>query len=373
MQPNTPNHRVGIMTFPHSISHGAFLQMYALYREVEQLGYTPEVIHYSNRYLQQEKHAASYQKTGQLRHQAKLLAKKMLHNRFYRGFRRSEKLLKLYPKRVCSEESQLQKDRYAAAICGSDQVWNPDIINRDMVFFLHFCTDATKRIAYAPSFGVEQIDEAYQTQIRKELEKFHAISVREVQGQQILEQLGFADVPVVADPTLLHTGDWWQHLEQPCRKLPGEYILYYVVHRSPELWKFCKHLSKTTGLPILVAGGNVFSNLKEKNPQVHYAPDSAPGQWLYLLHNARYVVTNSFHGTAFSINYRKDFYVEYPHRFSSRIRNLLQQTGLTHRAVTENWPDVTDVDYTYAQEQLRNLREMSCEYLKNALKDEDNG
>jgi len=372
MQMSQTAHRVGIMTFPHSISHGAFLQMYALSRTVEQLGYRPEIIHYSNHYLRQEKHAASYQKTGRLKHSAKLLGKKLLHSRFYRGFRRSEKLLKLYPKRVCSEESRLEKDRYQAAICGSDQVWNPQIINRDMVFFLNFCDEKTRRIAYAPSFGVDSIDEAYQAQIAKELRKFHAISVREAQGRDILAELGFANVPVVADPTLLHTADWWQHLEQERRCIRGEYILYYVVHRSSTLWKFCKALSQDTGLPILVVGGNVLSGLREKDPQVRYAPDSSPGEWLYLLHNARYVVTNSFHGTAFSINYRKDFYVEYPHRFSSRITYLLEQTGLTDRAITAQ-SQHRDIDYTYAHRQLAAWREMSRSYLENALKEEHNG
>lgn len=357
------------MTFPHSTSHGAFLQMYALSRTVEQLGYVPEIIHYSNRHLQQEKHAAAYQKTGQLKHSAKLLAKKILHSRFYRSFRRSERLLSLYPKRVCSQERLLEKDRYAAAICGSDQVWNPDIIDRDMVFFLDFCDENTKRISYAPSFGVDSIDPAYELQIRPQLKKFHALSVREAQGKEILENLGFGNVPVVADPTLLHSGRWWQHLEVKRGNIKGEYILYYFVHRSKTMWKFCKELSDKTGLPIVVLGGNLFSNVKNKDPKVRYVPDTSPGEWLYLLHNARYVVTNSFHGTAFSINYRKDFYVEYPEKFSSRIRYILEKTGLSDRAITQDWK-LQDVDYTYAQQELDSWREMSRGYLETALKDD---
>ncbi len=355
---------VGIFTFPNSTSYGAALQMYALYHTVETLGHTPEVINYQNTYMKEQKHIRSSTWLRQT-------AGKLLHHRVYRNFRNFEKnLMTSYPRRAITDSKELYKltERYDAVICGSDQVWNPDITGRDLSYFLNFCDADTRRVAYAPSFGISEFSNGFANAIRDDLEKFHALSVREAPGQALIFGLIGKDVPLVCDPTLLLAAEDWAQLEKPHPAAQGAYILYYTIRSSATLWNKCKAFAKENGLKIVVIGGNPLKKWKKRDEQICYAVDIAPEEWLYLLHHARYVFTNSFHGTAFSINYHKDFYVEFSSLTNSRLEQITRTLELQAQIVGEGEVSGAAVDYTAADRVLTQMRNASMDYLMGALK-----
>lgn len=355
---------VGIFTFPNSTSFGATLQMYALYQSVESLGYKAEVVNYFNAYMKAQQHIS---KQSQMR----LMARKLLHYRQYRKFHSFEKRYMVrYPSAAFTDPAKLPElsKRYRTIICGSDQVWNPDITAGDMSYFLDFCGEETRRVAYAPSFGITDFSENFKNNIHLELMRFHALSVREAPGQKVVEELTGQDVSLVCDPTFLISAEDWYSLEccHPAAKEP--YIFYYTIRSSARLWNQCRTFAKEKGLKIVVVGGNRLKQWKEKDKNIIYAVDIGPKEWLYLVHHAQYVVTNSFHGTAFAVNFHKDFYLELSSFTNSRLHQIVDALGLGDRIIGDkDWSNDL-IDYVSVEQRLFPLRVSSLEYLKNALK-----
>lgn len=360
--------KLGILTFPDSTSYGAVLQMYALYRAVEKLGAEPEIIHYHNSYMKAQRHTAAMKGAGALKSTLRLWAQNIMHARQKRQFKRFERQMQLYPSWPMNRKEELQrlKDRYDGVICGSDQVWNPDITGADMHYFLDFCGNNTKRIAYAPSFGISEFTDAFRQTVREHLLQFDALSVREKPGQELVRELTGKPVPLVLDPTFLLQRQDWEALEQPHAAGQGDYILYYRVRRSDSLMKFCLEKAREKGLKVVYIGGNPFKQLKNK--QVQYAYDLSPGQFLYLVRHAKYVVTNSFHGTAFSIHYKKDFFLEMSSLTNARLQQIVETTGLQDRVIGPDCAGMdAPVDYEQVYRRLEQEKALSAAYLKDAI------
>ncbi len=362
--------KVGVLTFPNSTSYGATLQMYALYRTVNKLGHSASVINYHNAYMKAGKHMLGA-RGASISAKLKRKASDLLHCTLYRNFRSFEKRnMTFLPRKPFSDKANLISvgRELDAVVCGSDQVWNPDITDSDLSFFLDFCGEGTRRISYAPSFGVESITPELAGAVSAELGKFHAVSVREEQGRKLIKEMTGEDVSVVVDPTMLLCAREWRELEREYPVGDGEYILYYTIRSSHSLMKYCRELSERTGLRVIAVGGNIIKSLKSRGGMIEYASDISPEQWLYLVDHARYVVTNSFHGTAFSINFRKDFYVEFSSATNSRLAHITTVLGLESRVVREGMQaQPADCDYTVAEERLPILCDESLKYLKEAL------
>lgn len=357
--------RVGILTFPNTDSYGASLQMYALYRTAEKLGISAEIINYRNAYMKVGLHTSASGKS-----RAKRILKSILHCRMRLGFRSFEGGMSVFPQRETDQTKLLAEigKRYDSVICGSDQVWNPDITGSDLSYFLNFCTSKTRRIAYAPSFGREELPEVFEKKIADELKKFHRLSVREIEGREIIRKAIGKEVPLVLDPSfLMRKTDWMQlEKEHPAAKEP--YILYYTVRSSDTLLNFCMELAEKKKMKVVIVGGNVVRWIRNKKKNIDYAWDIEPREWLYLLNHANCVVTNSFHGTAFSINYEKDFYVEFSSLTNSRLEHLVRATGLHRRVVREGCaPYEEHIEYESVNKVINELREESLEYLKEAI------
>lgn len=362
--------KIGILTFPNSTSHGATLQMFALYNTAAAMGYDPEIINYHNNYMKSYQHYTNSQKQSSLKRTAKLAMHHLIHCRMYSGFRKFEKNMMLYPRKTVSDKDLLPEigRRYDAVICGSDQVWNPDITDSDMSYYFDFCGPETDRISYAPSFGVDALPESLGNAVGEELNKFFRISVREETGRQLVSQTCGRDAQLVVDPTMLMDAEDWTAHEQPHPAAKGDYILYYTVRSSESLWQYCKKLAKEKNLKILRIGSNFISRQLKNDDSVEYVCDVSPGEWLYLVHHARCVVTNSFHGTAFSINYRKNFFVEFSSLTNSRLSHIVNVLGLEDRIVSNAESHAPmETDYTKTDLVLPALREESLDFLRNAL------
>jgi hypothetical protein len=358
--------RIGIMTFPGSESYGAILQEHALYTFVRSRGYDAEIIYYINRYMKKHGHIVSCE--NRIIRKVKSFAGRLIHVRMYHAFRRFEAKMAHFPSRLTDKRERLlyTAHRYKGVICGSDQVWNPEITNRDMSFFLDFCGPDTKRIAYAPSFGIDKLPDDCVVKMAEELRKFHALSVREGSGADIVERLiGFRPVQTL-DPTFLLPLSYWKSIEHG-PKCSSPYVLCYGIKHSCEMRDFAMRLAIENDIKLIVVGGNAIS--KARSSGVEYANDVSPEEWLGLISNASFVVTNSFHGLAFSIIYHKEFFVTLPSLANSRLTDLINRLGLEHRVVDQSSETGTDpIDFSFCDRLLEGMRRDSEEYLDNALK-----
>ena len=363
--------KIGILTFPKMTSYGCSLQMYAMYRAVEQLGVEAEIINYRNEYMKARRHTSTGRSRIRVEAVLRVAATKTLHLRQILAFRRFEARMCQYPPQITTDKKVLAEaaKRYDGVICGSDQVWNPLITDTDLSFFLDFCPPAAKRIAYAPSFGISEFSEEFTEKIRPELERFRHLSVREPAGARYVEKLVNRKVATVLDPTFLIAPGEWEALEKKHPMANGRYIFCFPVRNSAAVIKYARELAQKRGITLIVAEGNFIRKLRNKDRNMKYALDLSPEEWLYMLHHAEAVVTNSFHGAAFSIHYRKDFYLEGTyHNANSRLDQLMEICGLQDRVLRpdcKNWDDSIDFDAVEAR--LRPARQESLAYLKQAV------
>lgn len=363
--------KIGILTFPKTNSYGAVLQMYALYKATEKFGADVEIINYQNLYMKQRQHFLSRQKLSSKKRALKNIAAQMMHWRQNYSFNKFEKRMMAYPLKTVEDIGETSDicSRYDGVICGSDQVWNAHITGADMHFYLDFCEANTKRISYAPSFGQVAYSSGIENQIKQELNKFDFISVREKEGQDYIKQITGRKPELVLDPTFLLSKEEWEKVEEKYAIPSNGYIAYYTIRSSATLFEFCMELAKKENKKVVIIGGNFIKQMKNKDDRIVYACDLSPAEWLYVIHHADCVVTNSFHGTAFSIHYKKDFYVEFSSDTNARLEEIIQLCALEDRVVgrTDSLPS-TAIDYAAVESRLLERREKSRNFLQNSLR-----
>ncbi len=356
--------KIGILTFPGSPSHGAALQMCALYRTLREMGQDVEIINYIPGHVIHKQH-----KKRSLRRKVMSLFIKVFVKSSAPAFAAFEASLVKYPAEPIgtTEEMQAIAARYDRIIVGSDQVWNPVVTGNDMNYYLAFSRDDAQKASYAPSFGVAQVAEADREQIAALLAAIPHLCVREVQGAQIIKELTGREVPVVLDPTLLVDRPVWQSLTRPVRVPRGGYVLYYTIKPSASLKAFARQFAKKQGLRLVTIGGRLREFVLKG--EVYPVSGIGPGEFLHLINSAAYVITNSFHGTALSIMLQKNFYVEYSSDTNSRLTNIVNTFGLEACVVGEDTLQqaLVQVDYAHVESVLCEQRQRSLEYLKKVV------
>lgn len=277
----------------------------------------------------------------------------------------------------CSTKSDLERlnDQYDAFVCGSDQIWSPLVFNPK--YYLDFVHDPAKKIAYAPSIGVEEIEDQYvKAEITKLLNQFGSLSVREEAGQKLIKELAGKDSPVVLDPTLLLTSQQWQdqfglkqHVEKP-------YLLVYMLGNNAEHWKAASETAAHLGLELRLIP--VYKNDLSSEGCITEAV--GPREFLQLIHDASYVCTDSFHGMIFSLQFHRPFTAFARFRKSdarnqnSRVLHLLNMVGMHNRLLADNnWNFIADTvpDFIHADCILDQMRRSSMSYLTEALQNAD--
>lgn len=246
-------------------------------------------------------------------------------------------------------------------IAGSDQIWNTDYENgRNLGYYLDFGPKETRRISYAASFGISKIKEGLEDFVKQQLSKFEKLSVREATGVGILHSLGLKGVQVVDPVFLLNMEEWLERLN--LKEQQGDYIfLYDFLHDDEKIQHQAKGLSEKTGLKIVSV--NDFSNAPYADKQINNA---GPREFLQLLLNARYVVCNSFHATAFSLIFHKEF-ATYPlvsQGNSSRMTDLLKDVGMMERFKPEGLIDsLQPIVWKEIEEKISKMAEESKRFL----------
>ena len=260
---------------------------------------------------------------------------------------------------------------YDVYICGSDQIWNPTLLNPPYMF--SYLGNRDKRIAYAPSFGVEKVEPKKVNKVRALLKDFYHISVREQQGIGVLQQLGldYKNVPVVLDPTLLLSKSQWMDFSEEISEQP--YVLCYFLAENEIYWKTAKKIAEEYNLKIIIIPemGDSLKQPFDKRTAV------GPKEWVSYVRNADFVLTDSFHCVLFSMMFHKDFFA-WKRYFdtdkgsqNSRIINILNKVNLESRLLNRNdeLPSKIESICTYNDVDIKieNERTKSIKYIIEAI------
>lgn len=354
--------KIAIITFHRAINYGAALQTYALFQYLQDKGHSVVVLDYRSSYLERSyklHFSRSIVDIKKILLSPLSLKKKYLFRNFLR-------------RNICitdriQEKSELieQSKLYDYVIVGSDQVWNARWSDYDDAYLLSFCPEQ-KRISYAASIGKESITEKEKEWLEKQLKKFKKISVREKSGKKLLGFLEDVDVRVNCDPVVLLRKEQWESIA--VRVTEKNFILVYMLVPSTLIMRSAECISNSTGKKIVLINDNI-----RKQYNAKYKRNISPEEFLGLFKSADYVITNSFHGTMFSILFEKAFYVvlqEYEGAPNARFTDLLSDLCLEQRIIS----DVKDVnsddtiDYAQVKKRLLQVRKKTDEYFDELMR-----
>lgn len=353
------------------LNYGSVLQAYATLKVIQEMGYDCELIDYI--------YPNDYQfERGTPKRSLFSYLRILIRN--YAWYRRRRKL-----KEFWSEEFSLSANYknhaaifekppvYDIYITGSDQVWNPRFMKGDAAFLLGFTPLGAKRIAFSSSFACKELDDSVKEIYKELLSRYAHISTREKGGSQLIEELLGKKVPVTLDPTLLLNAEEWKTLASKKKNnfANRQYILFYFLGYAfdprPYIYDLLHYVQTETQLEIIS-----FSVLPKDFNKVTIVADASPYDYLYLFENASYVITSSFHGTAFAANFGIPLYSVVKSKSSDddRQSTLLNALGIDNCIVPVN-TDFTLLNPGYdkekEQKKLQEIRMGSLSCLKNML------
>lgn len=363
------NKKVATITWHTYNNYGGVLQAYALRQAIIQLGYNKvDIIDY-NPNIQRKKITKKdiYRKLLLRQEYIKKLIKEK--NEKFDKFRKDNFTFT----RKCDNATELflLNDQYDKFICGSDQIWAPTLYNEN--YFLSFVNNDSKKISYAPSMGLTTIENRYvKENIRKLVSKFESISIREEKGKEIIKEFTNKDIEVVLDPTLLlNKEEWNKNFELEDSK--KDYIVFYCLGSNKKHYKTAKKIAKSLNMELKIIPGDVFDYKKEG------LQNASPEEFLKLIYNASMVITDSFHGTIFSINFNIPFvtlkrFKDNKFSQNSRIYNILKKVNLEERIYNDNlkyFVENTKVDFAACNKIIEQERKNSLKFLQSSLEKEN--
>lgn len=363
--------KIAILTYHRVYNFGSLLQTYALQETLKNKGCSVEVIDYYPERLRMKKTLFHVNQRWRkpfykmVEHLIPAVIARLL------GYHMMNVFLKHYINLTSNsyiDEQDLVENIPLADIYlnGSDQVWNLDTADGevDKVFFMGFLPDSAVKAAYAGSFGQDSFSEEKTKEIGKYLGSYKMISVREKSGLNILHNAGIDDGEWVLDPSFLLNKEQWMKIAKEM-SLPEHYLLIYNLNRNPRISNLAKKIAKERNLKIVNFAHSFVIIKGEKN--VLYP---TPNTFITMFANADYVVTDSFHGTAFSINFNRQFICVSAPRFNSRLKSVLGLVGLEERLLGDTG-DFTviskTIDYTAVNSIIDNERKHSEDFLNRVI------
>lgn len=369
--------KIGIITWFQGDNYGTNLQAIALQRYLREQGYDVELLNFVVAVNDGKKRKQSFIK--------RIL--KQPENYAWRYFGRKyknqidEKIALIYAtvakyccftKKIEDESSYIQVcNSFDLLICGSDQIWNPNWYHR--FFYADYPEIKTRKISYAPSLGVNSIQNEKQSLIKRSLSTFESVSVREENGAELLKDLSPVEPIVVLDPTFLLDKSEWNLIASKKRILEGPYVLSMFLTDNLMHWHAAKEFSRRKNMKHVVIP---YCGLSYAQGDVLCA-NAGIEDLLALIRDAEYVLTDSFHITVFSLIFNRQFFVF--RRFlddnftsqNARVENLLKNLGLSKRLLPFKAFHITEfdsIDYAKVQKVLSTEICQSKIYLQNAIK-----
>ena len=272
-------------------------------------------------------------------------------------------------------------EKYDAVLIGSDQCWLPGF-SFGRRLSLSFVPDEVRRLSYATSLGVSAYPWYVRNSSRKAWKRFDYISVREESGRKIIKDICGEEFPVelVVDPTYLISYEEWLQLIPVKRMNEKKYVLSFILGNNKEQMLCAKRFAQAKGLELV----SILSNESSADIDTTY-PDrvivgASPDEFVNYIRGAEYIFTDSFHGIAFSVINKKQFFTFYRKRSetqakysrNSRIDNILHMWDIHHRLITDytiDWQssDIKEIDYEKVDTLVEQMKKHSFEYLHKAL------
>ena len=387
--------KIGIVTYVKCDNYGAELQAFALQWKLNSLGYDAEVINLEKRNIDMKRNpdvimGAIKQRfkqegvfaivsivrkfletkkriTDEDKYKAINENKHKLFERFFENkVRHSEKYYTL------DEISNATDLKYDVYIAGSDQIWNYIHTDRLDVYFLMFANKfKAKKISYAASVSIYDIPKKWRAAYKTYFENIDVLSVRELHGAELVSKYSNKKAEVVLDPTFLLTKeDWVREVANDCG-VEGDYLLIYTLSGSPHIRKMAHDIARRLNLKVVNIKSGYSDEPDDGTINVY---EIGPAEWVGLWSKAKYVVTDSFHGTAFSINFNIPFttLVNPNSMMNSRVLSILKIMNLESRIVYDTLkgdlkPNDIDLDFTETNRILKQWKEKSLNFLLHAL------
>ena len=368
--------KAGIITFNSAHNYGAVLQVYAMQEYLKSLGIDVEVINY---------------RIKEIDNVYKLYNVRRKDHKLIRGIKKTYKFIKVNISerwRIKRRENfeyfinnvlnttkayytlaEIQKDflQYDILIAGSDQIWNVELTKGfKPAYFLEFGNKDARRISYAASLGNDELPEKYIVFYKRYLENFDFISVREESMKELLKDVTDKPITRVIDPTLLLDKDKYDNIKIDTKFKGKDYIYVHFIGKDEKTYEMADKMSRMLKLPIV---HNREKGLFEHELSGEF--NERPEQFISVIENAKYIVTNSFHTTVFALIYEKDF-ITIPHiKRPARMQNLLEIAGLSNHLVEDVriMPklETLKIDYKDVKKRLLEERKGSIEFLNNAI------
>lgn len=359
--------KVGILTFHRALNYGAVLQALGLVKTVEKLGVDANVIDYRCKTIEDDYRNIKIEKGSFIKDVVNSALSYKTRKRKKNTFRAfCNNNLNLSSNAYYSNEDLSKlNDQYNTFITGSDQVWDNKCANFDEAYFLTFVNDSNKKNSYAASFAFGELPQGLEDEYKERLKNFNSISVREEKGKNIFSKLLNRDIHIDLDPTLLLDKEEWISYTEKNNE-SEKYILIYTVNQPRELFSYAEELSKSTGYKLIYINDSL-----NKKVNAEYKRGVSPSEFLTLFANAEYVLTNSFHGTAFSIIYEKKFIVEInskKNKINYRSKNLLSMLSLEDRILDGTNDIKNSINYVDVKNKLDQERKLSIEYLSSIVR-----
>lgn len=375
--------KVGIITMHKVLNYGSYLQTLATYKYIESLGLDPIIIdyHYPTEY--HLTNAANLKKVSTTKKNialTKRIVKKLAYwivrpnieskkKSFFSFYSKHIKFTKPYYSEKELFDNPPTCDYY---VVGSDQVWNPLFIYHDKSFYLSWVRNNGKKISYASSIAIKEVPNEFIGDFKMELKTFSSISVRE--DPTILISILGKDVKQVLDPTfLLDKQDWLRYFSlSPIIK--GKYILCYILGYSynpyPYIYEVIEKVRKQLGYKVVFIDGEPANIYRGYKVMTNLGPES----FLNLFYYSQFIITTSFHGTAFAINFNKNFLsvVDDNTTGDNRIVSIVRQLGIENECIIRRDTPVDQIripelEYKKIKDRLDILRGNSMNFLKEAL------
>lgn len=374
--------------FYKNYNYGGQLQAYAMCKALEKLDYSSEQICYvRDKSFLKHKVVVVLKKSWK---EKKDLMRRYINRFFVKlgfGADYARDILKKFDafidsvphsKIYTSDSIHESSNDYKVFISGSDQVWNPDTCSDE--WYLNFLPEGKPRIAYSASIGKEYFTNDEKKRLRPLIKQYSYIGVREDKAKELIQSFVKKDVDVVLDPVMLLTKEEWSQFDKWKFLKKEKYICVYLVAYNGLIEKQALEYAKRLKMKAVFITDP--RNVMNQNPKGYWVPfrkGVGPEEFIALFLNANYIITNSFHGMALSINFNKNFFAYYSrakddkNTLNSRIDTVLNGFDLMHRLTStdENlsYEELTkEIDYEHVETKVKEKRSTSLQLMDNAIK-----
>ena len=365
--------KIGILTYHRAENYGALLQAYALRTYLQSQGHDVSFVDYWPDYHVNYFKVFSWERFMAANWKGKIeyllgatvwLCPRMTRSKRLQRF--IHERLSVTGKPRYNEKTKAT-EHYDVVVYGSDQIWrkqNMGGVGFDDWYFGAYNVVADKKIVYAGSMGTVKTTEKDDSYVKKMMQNFEHISVREADLDSYLKGLGVASQQVI-DPVFLLSREEWEAVADK-KQEKGKYIFFYNLLNKPESVRFAERLSKETGLPIK----ELNKKMSFKHLGKRYISGASVEEFLRLVHDAEYVVSNSFHGVAFSLIFQKQVFAVGLGERANRVKALFDKVGIAERLIPQPSvvpSQVNNIDYLKVNEKLLDVIHSSKKYLTQTI------